>query len=165
VLHDLQELLNTMGGDVLEEQWRSTAGDERWWRPWRCVVVPGEGPASMKEQSAHEHREKVGLLFPCLIWLETGQRAVIDGGVDLGLLPAAMASDVLQAGATEGGDGGEESLQGDDMVLLVPWVGVERSCAGGSTGGRAAAEEGTRRRCGPAVLVEETEIGLLDELR
>jgi hypothetical protein len=47
----------------------------------------------------------------------------------------------------------------------VPWVGVERSCTGGSTGGRAAAEEKARRRCGPAVLVEETEIGLLGELR
>jgi hypothetical protein len=110
VPHDLQELLNTMGGDVLEEQLRSTAGDERWRRPWRRVIVPGEGPANMEGQGTHEHREKVGMLFPCLIWSKTDQRVVIDGGVDLGLLPVAMAAGVLQAGATEGGVGGVGSL-------------------------------------------------------
>jgi hypothetical protein len=120
VLHDLHELLNTMGGDVLEEQWRSTAGDERWRWPWWRVVVPGEGPANMEGQGAHEHREKVGMLFPCLIWSETGQRAVIDSGVDLRLLPAAMAVGVLRARATEGGDGRAGSLPGDDVVLLAP---------------------------------------------
>jgi hypothetical protein len=36
--------------------------------------------------------------------------------------------------------GGAGSLQGDDVVLLVPLVGVERPCTDGSTGGRAAAE-------------------------
>jgi hypothetical protein len=65
---------------------------------------------------------------------------------------------------TEGGEGGARSLQGDDVVLLVPLVGVERLCTGRSTGGRAAAEEVARRRCGPAVLVEEMEIDLLCEL-
>jgi hypothetical protein len=47
---------------------------------------------------------------------------------------------VLRAGVAEGGEGGARSLQGDDVVLLVPLVGVERPCTGGSTGGRAAAE-------------------------
>jgi hypothetical protein len=47
---------------------------------------------------------------------------------------------VLRAEAAEGGEGGAGSLQGDDMVLLVPLVGVKRPCTGGSTGGRAAAE-------------------------
>jgi hypothetical protein len=47
VLHDLQELLITMVGDVLEEQWRSTVGDERRRRPWRRAHVPGEGPANV----------------------------------------------------------------------------------------------------------------------
>jgi hypothetical protein len=89
----------------------------------------------------------------------------LDSGMDVRFLPAVMAAGVLQARATEGGEGGAGLLQGDDVVLLVPLVGVERSCIGGSTGGRAAAEEGARRHCGPAVLVEETGIGSLGELR
>jgi hypothetical protein len=68
--------------------------------------------------------------------------------VDFRLLPAAMAASVLWAGATEGGEGGVGSLQGDDVVLLVPSVGVETPCTGGSTGGRVAAELGAHRRCG-----------------
>jgi hypothetical protein len=36
-----------MVGDVLDKQRRSKAGDERWRRPWQCVIVPGEGPANM----------------------------------------------------------------------------------------------------------------------
>jgi hypothetical protein len=47
---------------------------------------------------------------------------------------------VLRAGVAEGGEGGAGSLQRDDVVLLVPLVGVKRPCTGGSTGGRAAAE-------------------------
>jgi hypothetical protein len=106
---------------VLEVQWRSTAGDE--------------GPANMEEQGAHEHRGSAGVLSPNLIWSQTGQRVVIDGGVNFGLLPTAMATGVLQAGATEGGDGGAESLQGDDVVLLKPWVRVERLCISWSAEG------------------------------
>jgi hypothetical protein len=66
---------------------------------------------------------------------------VIDGGVNLGSLPAAMAAGVLQARVMEGGEGGAGSLQDDDVVLMVPLIGAERSCISGSTGGRAAAEE------------------------
>jgi hypothetical protein len=51
------------------------------------------------------------------------------------------------------------------VVLLVPLVEVERLCTGRSAESRAAAEEGAHRRCGPAALVEETEIGSLGELR
>jgi hypothetical protein len=90
---------------------------------------------------------------------------VLDGGVDVGFLPAAMATGVLRARATEGGDGGAGSLQGDDVVLLMPWVGVERLCTSGSAGGQAAVEQGACRRCGPAIPVDELGIGLLSELR
>jgi hypothetical protein len=58
-----------------------------------------------------------------------------------------MAVGVLRARATEGGEGGAGSLQGDEVVLLAPWVGVERLCTGRSAEGRAAAEEGARRSC------------------
>jgi hypothetical protein len=81
------------------------------------------------------------MLSPNLIWSETGQRVVIDGGVDLGLLPTAMAAGVPRARAMEGGEGGTELLRGDDVVLMMPLVGVGRFCSGGSVGGRAAAEE------------------------
>jgi hypothetical protein len=73
---------------------------------------------------------------------------VLDGGVDVGFLPAAMAAGVLRARATEGGEGGAGSLQGDAVVLMVPLVEVERPCTGGSTEGRAAAELEAHRRCG-----------------
>jgi hypothetical protein len=165
VLRGLQRLLVTVVGDVLEKSRQSMAGNEEWRRPCWGARHPGEGPANMEGQGAHEHCESTGMLSPCSIWSETGQRVVIDGGVNLGLLPAAMAAGVLRARATEGGEGGAGSLQGDDVVLLVPLVEVERSCTGGSTGGRAAAEEGACRQCGPAVLVEGTETGSLGELR
>jgi hypothetical protein len=66
---------------------------------------------------------------------------VINGGVELGFSPAAMVVGVLQARATEGSEGGAGSLQEDDVVLVVPLIRAERPCIGGSTGGRAAAEE------------------------
>jgi hypothetical protein len=40
------------------------------------------------------------MLLPCLIGPGMGQKVVVDGGVDLGLLPAAMAAGVLRARAT-----------------------------------------------------------------
>jgi hypothetical protein len=126
---------------VLEVQWRSTAGDERWRRPWRRVIVPREGPANMGKQGAHEHRGSAGMLSPNLIWSETGQRAAINGGVDLGLLPAAMAAGVLRARVTEGGEGGAEPLPEDDVMLMMPLARVGRLCTGWSAEGRAAAEE------------------------
>jgi hypothetical protein len=64
----------------------------------------------MEGQGVHEHRGSVGKLSPNLIWSETGQRVVIDGGVDLELLPAAMAAGVPWARAMEGGEGGAGSL-------------------------------------------------------
>jgi hypothetical protein len=125
----------------------------------------GEGPENMGKQGAREHRGSAGMLSLNLIWSETEQKVVIDGGVDFRLLPAAMATGVPRARATEGGEGGVGSLQEDDVVLMMPLVGVERLCTGRSAGGRAAVEERARRRCGPAVLVEETGIGSLGELQ
>jgi hypothetical protein len=111
------------------------AGGEVWRRPCRRAHGSGKGLVNMGEHGAHEHRESTGMLSPCSIWTETGQRVVIDGGVDLGFLPAAMAVGILQARATEGGEGGAGSLQGDEVVLLAPWVGVERLCTGWSAEG------------------------------
>jgi hypothetical protein len=88
------------------------------------------------------------MLSPNLIWLKIGRRAVLDDGVDVGFLPAAMAIGVLRVRATEVGEEGVGSLQGDDVVLLTPWVGVERLYTGWSTEGQAAAEEGACRSCG-----------------
>jgi hypothetical protein len=72
------------------------------------------------------------MLFPNTIWTETGRRGVIDGGVELGFSPAAMATGVLQVKAMEGGEEVAGSLQQDDVVLLI---GAERVCIGGSTRG------------------------------
>jgi hypothetical protein len=110
VLRGLQRLLVIVVGDVLEKSRWSMVGDEEWRRPCWGARDPGEGPANMEGQGAHEHRESTGMLSPCSIWSETGQRVVIDGGVNLGLSPAAMAAGVLQARATEGGEGGAGSL-------------------------------------------------------
>jgi hypothetical protein len=102
----------------------------------------------MGKQGSHEHRGSAGMLSPNLIWLEIGRRVVLDDGVDVGFLPAAMAIGILRVRAMEGGEEGAESLQGDDVVLLTPWVGVERLCTGWSAEGRAAVEERARRSCG-----------------
>jgi hypothetical protein len=65
---------------------------------------------NMGKQGAREHWGSAGMLSPNSIWTEAGRRGVIDGGVDLGFLPTAMAAGVLQARATEGGKGGARSL-------------------------------------------------------
>jgi hypothetical protein len=88
------------------------------------------------------------MLSPCLIWSETGRRVVLDGGVDVGLLLAAMVAGVLRARVME--DGGEvvKELLHIGVVLLVPLTGMERLCTGRSTGSRAAAELEVHRRYG-----------------
>jgi hypothetical protein len=73
---------------------------------------------------------------------------VIDGGVELGFSPVKMVAGVLQARATESGEGGAGSLQEVDVVLMVLLVGVEGSCTGGSTRSRAAAALEAHRSCG-----------------
>jgi hypothetical protein len=108
----------------------------------------GEGPANMEGQGAHEHRERVGMLFPYSIWSETRRRVVLNGGVDVGFLPAAMAAGVLQAGATEGGGEVVEELLHVDVVLLLPLAAMERLCTGGLMRSRAAVELEVHRRCG-----------------
>jgi hypothetical protein len=57
------------------------------------------------------------------------------------VLTGGNGGGVLQARATEDGEGVAGSLLEDDVVLMVPLIEAERSCIGGSTGGRAAAEE------------------------
>jgi hypothetical protein len=44
------------------------------------------------------------------------------------------------------------------------WLGLRGSVAVGRRRGRTGGGTGAHRRCGPAVLEEETEIGLLSEL-
>jgi hypothetical protein len=81
------------------------------------------------------------MLSPNLIWSETRWRMVLDGGVCVGFLLEAMAAGVLRVRATEGGEGGAESLPEDDVVRMMPLAGMGRLCTGGSTGGQTAAEE------------------------
>jgi hypothetical protein len=88
------------------------------------------------------------MLSPCLIWSETKRRVVLDGGVDVGFLPAVMVAGVLRAGTTEGGGEVVEELLHVGVVLMVPLAGMERLGSGGSTGSRAAAEREAHRRCG-----------------
>jgi hypothetical protein len=95
----------------------------------------------MGEQDAREHRGSAGILSPNSNWTEAGRIVVIDGGVELGFSPAAMAAGVLQTRVMEGGEGVAGSLQEDDVVLMVLLIGTKKACIGGSMGGRAAAEE------------------------
>jgi hypothetical protein len=41
---------------------------------------------------AHELRRSAGMLFLYPIWSEAGRKVVVDGEVDFGLSPAAMAA-------------------------------------------------------------------------
>jgi hypothetical protein len=41
---------------------------------------------------AHEHRGSVGMQFQYPIWSKMGRKGVVDGEVDLGLSPVAMAA-------------------------------------------------------------------------
>jgi hypothetical protein len=61
---------------------------------------------------------------------------VLDGGVGVGFLPAAMAAGVLQAGAMKGGGEVVEELQGDVVKLVVSSIGVEKGRSKCSTAGR-----------------------------
>jgi hypothetical protein len=96
----------------------------------------------------HEHRGSAGMLSPNSIWTEVSRGGVIDGGVELGFSPAAMVAGVLQARATEGGEGVAGSLQEDDVVRVVPLIGAGRPCIARSMGGRAAAALEAHRSCG-----------------
>jgi hypothetical protein len=51
---------------------------------------------------------------------------VLDGGVAVGFLQAAMAAGVLRAGAMESGGEVVEVLQGDVAKLMVSSIGVEQ---------------------------------------
>jgi hypothetical protein len=59
-LHDLQDVLISMVGDVHKKQWWSMAGGEGSRRPWRRAHVPGEGPVNVDEQGVHKHHGDVG---------------------------------------------------------------------------------------------------------
>jgi hypothetical protein len=60
---------------------------------------------------------------------------------------------------------GRDRFKGMMWYYWCPWSGSRGSATVGRRRGRAAAEEGACRCCGPAVLVEETWIGLLSELQ
>jgi hypothetical protein len=93
------------------------------------------------------------MLSPCLIWSETERRVVLDGGVDVGFIPAAMAAGVLWSGAMKGGGEVVEELQGDVEKLSVEAIGVGEGQNELSHGEQKAAAGGDRRqssgsRCG-----------------
>jgi hypothetical protein len=48
VLHDLRDKVHTLVGDGHKEGRRSMVVGEEWWRPWRRIHVPGEGPANVE---------------------------------------------------------------------------------------------------------------------
>jgi hypothetical protein len=101
---------------VLEEQWRSKAGDERWRRPWQRVIVPGEGLANMDGQGTHKLPEGAGMLLQYLIGPEMEQKGVIDGGATR-VLTAAMA-----ARRSAGWDAG--GWQGSSQGASTGWCGA-----------------------------------------
>jgi hypothetical protein len=65
-----------VGGDVLDEQGRNTAGGEEGRRPRRRAGVPGEGPANTGKQGAKEHRGEVRVRFPYPNWRGCGGRGL-----------------------------------------------------------------------------------------
>jgi hypothetical protein len=86
--------------------------------------------------------------FPYSIWLETGQKGVVDGELDLGLSPAVMVAGDLLVRVLEGGGGVARELLRVSVVLLVPLAGVKRLCNGGATVRPSGGGTGAHRRCG-----------------
>jgi hypothetical protein len=143
-LHDLEDLLITMVGDVHKKQWGSMAGGEE----WRRAHVPGEGPANMSGWDAHEHCGGVGVRLPYLIWLEVGQKGFVDGGAARVFHRRRWWHGVLLSRVLEGSEEAATKLLRVDVVLLVPLTGVKRLCIGESTarpsGGRALSSPALR---------------------
>jgi hypothetical protein len=73
---------------------------------------------------------------------------VVDGEVDLGLSPAAMAAGVLLVRVPWGGRGVSRELLRVSVVLLVHLAGVKQLCNGGATARPSGGGTGTHRRCG-----------------
>jgi hypothetical protein len=78
VLHDPQDMLFLLVGDVHQEKRWSMAGGEEWRLPWRRAHVPGEGSVNVDGWGAHEHRGGVGVRLRYLIWPEVGRKGVVD---------------------------------------------------------------------------------------
>jgi hypothetical protein len=76
-----------------------------------------------------------------------------------------MATGVLQVRVMEGGEGVAESLQEDDVVLMVPLIGRGGSVSMGRREAERRRRERARRCCGLTVLVKENGIGSLGELQ
>jgi hypothetical protein len=140
-LHNLQDLLITMVGDVHKKQWWSMAGG----KGWRRAHVPGEGPANTNGGGAHEHRGSVGVRFQYPIWPEVGRKGVVDGEVDLELLRRVAARDRVDSGQGKSEARPERvgRLAGEERKLLGAgiWTGWSgrgefRRALGGRLSGR-----------------------------
>jgi hypothetical protein len=119
----------------------------------------------MDGQGTHKHHGKEGMLLQYLIGPEMGQKGVIDGGA---------------VRVFTGGDGGtvfcrlgcwkavkKERNRFWEMMWCCwsSWLWLRGSVAAGRRRGRADGGTGARRRCGPAIPVEEIGIDSLGELR
>jgi hypothetical protein len=75
----------------------------------------------------HEHRGSVGVRFQYPIWSEMGQKGVVDGEVDRGLLRRAVARDRIDSGhgKSEARPGRVRRLAGEERKLLGAgiWAG------------------------------------------
>jgi hypothetical protein len=77
VLYDLWNAVHTLVGDGHKEGRRSMVDGEEWRRPWRRVLVPGEGAANVERSSAHEHRGVMGMRFRYLFQPEVEWKGVV----------------------------------------------------------------------------------------
>jgi hypothetical protein len=150
VLHDPRDLLCLRVGDVHQDKGWSTAGDERWRRPWRRTQVLGEGPANRDGRGAHEHHGSVEMHFPYPIWLETGRKVVVDGEVDLGRLRRAAAR-----GRIDSGQGMSEARS--EWVRRL--VGRERKLLGAGIWAGGAAVENSGERLAVGLVVTRKKKG------
>jgi hypothetical protein len=89
--YDLRDMGCWLGGNVLDEQGRNTAGGEEGRRPrWRASV-PGEGPANTGKQGTQEHRGEVRVRLPYPNWPRMWRKRVVDGEAVLGRLRRGTA--------------------------------------------------------------------------
>jgi hypothetical protein len=120
---------------------------------------------NMDRQGAHKHRGNEGMLLQYLIGPEMGQKGVIDRGAVRVFTGGDGGTAFCRLGCQKVVKEEQNCFWEMTWCCWCSWLGLRGSVAAGRRRGRAGGGTGARRRCGPAIPVEEIGIDSLGELR